>query len=82
MNLRFMEDKPNVQGIDHDQAEAAIRKNGVSAALDSVGKVLSAGGVPAGSEKPAGSIDPAGSVPAASTSVSANSIPVYAEATT
>nr|GFD48241.1 hypothetical protein [Tanacetum cinerariifolium] len=31
---------------------------------------------------PAGSTKPAGSIPAASTSVSADSIPVYAEATT
>nr|GFC16646.1 retrovirus-related Pol polyprotein from transposon TNT 1-94 [Tanacetum cinerariifolium] len=89
------------------QAEADIRKNGVSTALDSAGKVLSAGGifagsdsagsmpagsssasgypaggVPAGGEKPAGSTEPTGSIPAASTSVSTDSIPVYAEATT
>nr|GFC96775.1 hypothetical protein [Tanacetum cinerariifolium] len=64
------------------QAEADNRKNGVSAALDSAGKVLSAGGVPAGGKKPAGSTEPAGSIPAASTSVSADSIPVYPEATT
>nr|GFC79667.1 retrovirus-related Pol polyprotein from transposon TNT 1-94 [Tanacetum cinerariifolium] len=120
MNLRFMEDKPNVQGIAKDaverygylfsqetadilsQAEADIWKNGVSAALDSDGKILSAGGisagsdsagssfasgypagsVPVGGEKPAGSTEPAGSIPATSTSVSADSIPVYAEATT
>nr|GFD59056.1 hypothetical protein [Tanacetum cinerariifolium] len=37
------------------QAEADIGKNGVSAALDSAGKVLSVGGVPAGGKKPAGS---------------------------
>nr|GFC47764.1 hypothetical protein [Tanacetum cinerariifolium] len=41
-----------------------------------------AGSVPAGSEKPAGSTEPAGSIHAACTSVSADSIPVYAEATT
>nr|GFB18148.1 ribonuclease H-like domain-containing protein [Tanacetum cinerariifolium] len=116
LNLRFMEDKPNVQGIAErygylfsqetadilSQAEADISKNGVSAALDSDGKVLFAGGisagsdsagsssasgypagsVPAGGEKPAGSTEPAGSIPATSTSVSADSIPVYAEATT
>nr|GFD39169.1 hypothetical protein [Tanacetum cinerariifolium] len=41
-----------------------------------------AGSVPAGSEKLAGSTELAGSIPATSTSVSANSIPVYAEATT
>nr|GFB78354.1 ribonuclease H-like domain-containing protein [Tanacetum cinerariifolium] len=95
VNLRFMKDKPNVQGIAKDaaerygylfsqetadilsQAEAVIRKNDVSAALDSAGKVLSAGGISAGSdsagsEKPAGSTEPAGSIPAASTSVSAD----------
>nr|GFC78883.1 retrovirus-related Pol polyprotein from transposon TNT 1-94 [Tanacetum cinerariifolium] len=60
------------------QAEADIRKNGASAALDSAGKVLSASGYPASSvpadgEKPAGSTEPAGSIPAASTSVSADS---------
>nr|GFC56260.1 hypothetical protein [Tanacetum cinerariifolium] len=78
------------------QAEANIQKNGVFAALDSAGKVLSAGGISAGSDSagsmpvgssstsgyPAGSTEPAGSIPAASTSVSADSIPVYAEATT
>nr|GFC18943.1 hypothetical protein [Tanacetum cinerariifolium] len=56
--------------------------NGVSAASDSDGKVLSTGGVPDGGEKPVGSTEPAGSIPTASTSVSADSIPVYAEATT
>nr|GFC86643.1 ribonuclease H-like domain-containing protein [Tanacetum cinerariifolium] len=103
MNLRFMEDKPNVQGIGHEwyfdlnylsdslgythfktdtpagaqatniiaakdaaerygylfsqettdilrQAEADIQKNDVSAALDSAGKVLSAGGISADSD--------------------------------
>nr|GFB62348.1 ribonuclease H-like domain-containing protein [Tanacetum cinerariifolium] len=78
------------------QAKADIWKNDVSAALDSAGKVLSAGGILAGSDSagsmpagsssssgyPAGSTEPAGSIPAASTSVSADSIPVYAEATT
>nr|GFC69984.1 ribonuclease H-like domain-containing protein [Tanacetum cinerariifolium] len=127
MNLRFMKDKPNIQGIGHEwyfdldylsdslgytrfktdtpagaqatniiagnqyddsdseydeqvivdaaerygylfsqetadilsQAEADIWKNGVSTALDSVGKVLSAGGISAGS-------DSAGSMPAGS----------------
>nr|GFD08164.1 hypothetical protein [Tanacetum cinerariifolium] len=54
------------------QAEADILKNGVSAALDSAGKVLSAGGISAGSDStgsmPAGSSStsgyPAGGVPA------------------
>nr|GFC56993.1 retrovirus-related Pol polyprotein from transposon TNT 1-94 [Tanacetum cinerariifolium] len=54
------------------QAEADIRKNGVSAALDSAGKVLSASGISAGSDSagsmPAGSSFasdyPAGGVPA------------------
>nr|GFC49402.1 ribonuclease H-like domain, reverse transcriptase, RNA-dependent DNA polymerase [Tanacetum cinerariifolium] len=89
------------------QAKADIRKNGVSATLDSAGKVLSAGGisagsdsassmpagsssasgypagsVPAGGEKPSCSTEPAGSIPTASISVSSDSIPVYAEATT
>nr|GFA14578.1 ribonuclease H-like domain, reverse transcriptase, RNA-dependent DNA polymerase [Tanacetum cinerariifolium] len=73
------------------QAEAAIRKNGISTGSDSGGSMpdgsssasgYPAGSVPAGSEKPAGSTDPAGSIPAASTSVSVDSIPVYAEATT
>nr|GEY44222.1 hypothetical protein [Tanacetum cinerariifolium] len=78
------------------QVEADIQKNGVSAALDSAGKVLSVGGISAGSDStgsmpagsssasgyPAYSTEPAGSILAASTSVSANSIPIYAEATT
>nr|GFC35787.1 retrovirus-related Pol polyprotein from transposon TNT 1-94 [Tanacetum cinerariifolium] len=45
------------------QAEAAIRKNGVFTALDSAGKVLSTGGISAGS-------DSAGSMPAGSSSAS------------
>nr|GFB78988.1 hypothetical protein [Tanacetum cinerariifolium] len=41
-----------------------------------------AGSVPAGSDKPTGSTEPTSSILAACTSVSVNSIPVYAEATT
>nr|GFD53706.1 hypothetical protein [Tanacetum cinerariifolium] len=63
------------------QVEADIQKNGVSAALDSAGKVLSVGGISAGSDStgsmpagsssasgyPAYSTEPAGSILAAST---------------
>nr|GFB20199.1 hypothetical protein [Tanacetum cinerariifolium] len=149
INLRFIEDKPNVQGIGHewyfeldylsdslgpsssngpsvterntDYAEELARlqrqeykakdaaerygylfsqeiadililfAGGISAGSDSAGSMPAgssfasgypAGSVPAGGEKPVGSTKPAGSIPAASTSVFADSIPVYAEATT
>nr|GFD17026.1 hypothetical protein [Tanacetum cinerariifolium] len=63
-----------------------LSAGGISAGSDSAGSMpagsSSASGYPAGGEKPAGSTEPAGSIPAVITSAFANSIPVYAEATT
>ncbi|GJR09518.1 putative ribonuclease H-like domain-containing protein [Tanacetum coccineum] len=69
------------------QAEAEIRNQGVSADRDPAGIASAgsdpAGGNPAGSSQPAGSDEPAGkSNPAVSSSVSADFIPVYADAST
>ncbi|GJT42372.1 putative ribonuclease H-like domain-containing protein [Tanacetum coccineum] len=78
MNLRFLEDKPNVQGIGHEWDPAGIDSvGGTSAGSDP------AGGNPAGSFQPAGSYEPAGQGnPAVSTSVSADFIPVHADEST
>ncbi|GJQ96220.1 putative ribonuclease H-like domain-containing protein [Tanacetum coccineum] len=127
MNLRFLEDKPNVQGIGHEwyfdldyltdsleelaklqrqeyeakdaaarygylfsqataeilcQAEAEIRNHGVSAGSTSASSDP-AGSHPAGHFQPAGSYAPADQGnPAASTSVSADLIPVHADEST
>nr|GEV94333.1 ribonuclease H-like domain, reverse transcriptase, RNA-dependent DNA polymerase [Tanacetum cinerariifolium] len=74
-----------------DFAGKVLFAGGISTGSDSAGSMPAgsssasgypAGSVPADGEKPAGSTEPAGSIPAASTSVSADSIPVYAKATT
>nr|GFD12560.1 hypothetical protein [Tanacetum cinerariifolium] len=79
-------------GIQKNGVSAALDSaGGISAGSDSAGSMPAgsssasgypAGSVPGGGEKLAGSTKPAGSNPAASTSVSADSIPIYAEATT